>query len=532
MFAVVLAVVLAGGGRPAGAANAAGSDNDPGDSAAAPPAWCAAYRLRPAGEAAGGGTDANVHTDSGNVPDVETGFLYSVRVGSTPPSLLFGTFHSADDAVIDTWSWLLPSLGALRPRVLIVERDLGAAVDPSLQMLPAGERLSDRLSGHPGLFAAARRLAARYGIDGDALDRMRLWFAAALLNQIAAMPRGPDRVIIDQLLQRSAGELGIPLRPLEDFADIAGYYDSAFSEDDQIRLLAEAVCNQALLTDSLARQTAAFAADDAAAFDREIRRYDGSSAGLADRLNRVFVAQRNASFWPQIWPELQRGGAVVALGNLHLHGDGGLLASLRARDGRQGRDAGATDDVAAVSAAGDDIVIEVLAPEVLAPPFDWSRYRELPRFARRWLRDNLEAYRHPPDGNPPPVVLRSLPALRRLLCPGRSCRIESSYRRERGEILLALPQYALLLGPESAGRDYVASLLVRELTRHRLAGVADRLLGRLRGRDPALTAPALDACLDRILLHYGSLAQQHYLRLRGVGRDAHIFALDPRCPRL
>ncbi|MCB1815680.1 MAG: hypothetical protein KDK04_28760, partial [Candidatus Competibacteraceae bacterium] len=71
---------------------------------------CTAYTLRPG------------HTTV--VPPQADSFLLEVTADTAARSYLFATFHSADSAVLTTWSGLAPLLARMQPRVVVVERDL------------------------------------------------------------------------------------------------------------------------------------------------------------------------------------------------------------------------------------------------------------------------------------------------------------------------------------------------------------------------------------------------------------------------
>lgn len=418
---------------------------------------------------------------------------------------MVGTFHSAADAVIDAWSGLLPLLAEHRPRLFVHERDLDRD-QAAVRRLPPGERLRERLRDTPGLFEQLRRAGQAHRLDAAQLDRLQPWFVAAWLQQAAAATG--DAAILDQQLAETAAALSLKRLALERLADIAAYYRTRFSRAERRRLLAEAACNQPLLATAITQQSRAFAADDVAAFWRALHRFDGADRDLAARLNEVFVADRNEQFWRRLAPEFRRGGVFLALGALHLIGERGLYQRLR--------QSGA--------------VLTPLRPAEL-------RFRrslaDHPRLLA-WLRAQPELAARDTPLAALGIVARSLPALRRELCPGRRCTVESSYRE--GEVWFESGLFARLITPNAAGRDYLLSLLAREAARHRLLAAHGAAWRReLAGRGAAMNSagPAgSQSCLARLVLHRAALLQQRYLREHGSRAQARPFALDPRCPRL
>jgi hypothetical protein len=235
------------------------------------------------------------------------------------------------------------------------------------------------------------------------------------------------------------------------------------------------------------------------------------------------VGMRNERFWQQIESELAKGGVLVAVGNLHLLGEGGLAQRL----------------------AGTGFTVSALDPGRLRVPLDAEQVPALTGWVRDWVARE--------DG-PREVGFaglriepRSVVSLRRLRCPGQRCRMEGTYLGAEQRIILEMGIYARLLAggamPLAEFRDgalvlshnraprtednataYAESILVRELARHALHGSS------VTGDGEPPDGP--DArCRDSRTLHRASLAQAGYLGHRGVSARAHVFPVDPRCDR-
>ena len=432
-------------------------------------------------------------------PDIDS-FLYEINTAGVPSSLVFGTFHSADAAVLTRWGKLAPLLASRPPRIFISERDLTTSIGLERQILPAGRTLPELLSSESGLYQAARDLLQQYRLPSAQLERLQPWFVGALLAQAPALPQRRDERVIDQYLWDVARKLNIPTQVLEDFSAIADYYEQRFSPAEHKRLLAEAVCNQTLLNDAIERQTQAFAANDPALFYRLLHEYSGSDPALGDKLIEVFVRQRNEAFWAKLWPQIQQGGVFIAIGGLHLFGQGGLLERLREQPA---------------------VTLRAIDPAALSFTLSVSERPQALHWVQDWLQEagfggiSIEELAAAGLDHAPLSVLRER------LCPGRYCTIESTYVVAERSILFSDETFAGLLIDKVAlsARVYADSLLVRELVRH---GLNRRVAAESRE----------ERCTQNAILHRASMAQQNYLREHRSKRTAHLFPLDPRCPAM
>ena len=453
---------------------------------------CTAYAYRP---------DSMQRT----APDIGS-FLYEISPVGVPPSLVFGTFHSADAAVLTRWGKLAPLLASRPPRLFISERDLTASIGLERQQLSSDRTLPALLNRESGLYKAARDLLR---LPSAQIDRLQPWFVGALLAQAPARPQRRNERIIDHYLWDIARKLEIPTHTLEDFSVIADYYERRFSLAEHIRLLAEAVCNQGVLRAAIERQTQAFANNDPVLFYRLLHEYNGSNPALGNKLIEVFVRERNEAFWAKLWPQLQEGNVFIAVGGLHLFGEGGLLERLRTQS---------------------TIILRPIDPASLRFAFDVSERSQTLLWVQGWLKD--AGFEGISQEGLATVRLEhlSLGELRERLCPGRYCTIESTYIAAEQAILFCDEAFASLLIDESAlsARLYADSLLVRELVRH---GLNRRVAQRIAAQQGTFER-GQGQCIQNAILHQASLAQQAYLREHQSGLSAHLFPLDPRCPAL
>ncbi len=454
-------------------------------------------------------------------PTIES-FLLELTPADVPPSYLLGTFHSADPQVLETWEPAALLLGVSTARLFIGERDLGVGVDLSAQRLEDEKNLSAVLAPHDELFESTAAVLSQRGFPVATVDRLQPWFAAALLEQTVAGAPG-DRQVLDAYLQNAAVGLGLQTRFLESFSELARRYDQNFSQQEQIALLWESACNQEQLAKLVAAQSDAYAANDVLAFQAEAARFSSRNPGLAERLREVLVRQRDEAFWALVWPEIRRGGALVAVGNAHVLSPSGLLERLRTE--------------------APDIEIRSIDPSTLRFGLGPDDVPGIADWTGDWLRDHGAEFEVESSFHGLTLTSASIATLRQGLCPGRRCTVEATYRGEEPAVLLTTELFARLMassrspafelgvdgfastGPGPARQDpYVDSLVVRELTRHALTRQLREALRRRRPERP----PAAD-CAGNWVLHWATRAQQQYLREAGSRLTAHPFPLDPRC---
>ncbi|MEJ2453484.1 MAG: TraB/GumN family protein [Candidatus Thiodiazotropha sp.] len=452
------------------------------------------------------------------VPEADS-FLLAVQRENIAPSFLLGTFHSADPRVRERWEPVSLLFATGRIRLMFTERaadpPLGGAGDPRL--LPAGESLRAQMErlGLGERFAAE---AARHGSLGSAFDRLRPWVAAALIEQ------GPARVfpenirILDDLLRRYAEVLSVPVQPLESLKSLSAKQDEVLGAGDQRALLAAALCNTEVSTRLVDELTSDYAANDPAAFYHTMASLGGADPDLERRVMSGLVEARTDNFWQRLEPELAKGGVLVAVGNLHLLGKGGLAKRLA--------EAGFTTTA--------------LEPERLRVSLDPEQVPGLTGWVTNWLASDDGSSQA--DFTGVRIEPRSIVTLRRRLCPGQRCRTDGTYIAAEQRIILTTGIYAQLLvggaAPRAEFRDgalvlsgrraphtedeavaYAESILVRELVRH--------VLHRAGTAEPAEESSI--HCRANRILHRASLAQDAYLRHRGSRVRAHVFALDARC---
>lgn len=423
-------------------------------------------------------------------------------------SYIFASFHSAAPQVLDQWSGLSLLLADKPLRIFISERDLLNNNDLDQQWLAKPQTLPDLLLKQTDLYSQIVSILKPYRFSEAQITRIKPWFASALLNQVAALTQDKNARIIDEYLLTMAASLNINTRFLETFADIADYYEQHFTLAEQIQLLWEAVCNQTVLKTLTEQQTQAFASNEVSDFYRLLHKFEGNDKTISDKLVDIFVTQRNKKFWSQLWPEIEQGQAFIVVGSLHVFGKGGLLERLNQQQG---------------------ITINAIDSRYWSSPeLDSRLLSGLNDWLLRWLENAGISALDAASLADVQIQHRSLQALRQLLCPGKSCKIESTYIAEQKQIILTNEIFTRLLAQNQQPQyDYASSLLIRELSRHALQQIKEADWQQRLNQHPRSAE-----CIKSTILHHSSLAQAAYLRAQHSNQQAHIFSLDPRCPTL
>lgn len=284
-------------------------------------------------------TAAGLRAAADAQPDSE-GLFWKIEREGLPPSWLFGTFHSTDAEVAAPPAQVAEAVAGAR--VVFTEitpaeqAEMQAAIqsNPGLVMDFEGGTLDDLLD------TAQRELAARvfqtYGLPYESAKRFRPWFVQVLTAQppcaIAAMQSG--RKVLDVVISDLAAAADVPVKGLESWEEsLAVFADQSAEEQRAGLLLSLAMAEQ---SEDFLRTAIDLYLDGETMliweFGRHVAR-ETAEIPDADALNARFweevVVKRNDRFIEAAAPELEQGGAFLAVGALHLGGQGGMLGRLR-----------------------------------------------------------------------------------------------------------------------------------------------------------------------------------------------------------
>ncbi len=257
------------------------------------------------------------------------GRLWMVEAADAAPSYLVGTMHSADPAIATPW----PALAQVMDKVgsVTVELVMDDAVMATMgqaMMLNDGRTLGD-IAG-PERMARIQAAGAVYGFPPEALQQFRPWAA----NMIFSVPpsemqrQATGAPMLDNVLRLHAEERGIPVYGIETVDEQLALF-ADYSEADQLALLdvtleaqpqAEAQFNEL--------RKAWLIGDLGGLYDAAMDMPATDSPDLMNDFVTRLIQERNYRMAERITGLLDQGNALVAVGALHLPGEGGVLALL------------------------------------------------------------------------------------------------------------------------------------------------------------------------------------------------------------
>jgi len=253
------------------------------------------------------------------------GLLFRVAPSAKArPSWLFGTIHSEDPRVLALPQAVEQALAAARGVTVEVVPDSGAMRAAQARMLLGeGESLRERLP--PALYRDTIGALAARGLPEAAAERFKPWAVIMLLS----MPPSSTGQLLDLTLVEKANAAGKPVQGLETMAEQLAVFER-LGNADQVALLEDTLANHDALPRLFDHLTHIYLARDLSGLLRlERQQLAGSDSDLATRFRHALVDKRNRRMAERIVPLVREGGNFIAVGALHLPGDGGLLDRLR-----------------------------------------------------------------------------------------------------------------------------------------------------------------------------------------------------------
>lgn len=253
----------------------------------------------------------------------EKGLLWRIQRPGEPVSHLFGTMHLGDPRALKILDRVRPVIDDSRQVVLEILPDAPAMFEVNRRMiLPPDQNLS-RIIGAE-LFEKVSAMAAGRGLPAFMVERFRPWAMAITL----AMPENAG-VAMDQLIYQDALDHGKKLIALETPAEQMALFET-LPKRLQIKLLEQVVDDPQRMKRELKALLAAYLDRDLERLQRISRRETaGDDPELADWFKKRLIGDRNRRMFERLLPILRKGPTLVAVGALHLPGEGGLLQRLR-----------------------------------------------------------------------------------------------------------------------------------------------------------------------------------------------------------
>ncbi len=253
-----------------------------------------------------------------------SGIAFTLQKCGGLPSVIIGTMHSDNPALMQLHEKSLPVLKAARNAVFEIRFD-NEAIEKTLATM-----FYSRASGKTLKSEAGADLHKRFMQLVDKPDPMneylKPWSAAIMLQypkQVA------DGVELDLKLQKLAQANGANIAGLEKVEEQLGIFDG-MSKEDQIQALQDVLDNYDKNIKMQNKMQSAYMAKDLRGLQRLIPESLALSADkeAAKQLMKLLIDDRNVRMAERSVKYLDEGNAYIAIGALHLPGNIGVLKLL------------------------------------------------------------------------------------------------------------------------------------------------------------------------------------------------------------
>lgn len=257
------------------------------------------------------------------------GLLWQIDGAGPAPSYLFGTMHTADEEVTALAPPVVDALERAQSLSLEVIMTPEAQMSLGFAMMLSDGRTLEQVVG-PDLFQRAVTAGRPYGFGQDQFRLFKPWAVMTLLSlppsEVKRQAAGEKA--LDHRLQEAATQRGLALHGLEQIEEqIAMFNDMA--EDDQIAMLDATIAQSDQVEVMFEKMRAAYLDQNPALiFEMMQAQQTGVDPGLVETFTERLLDARNERMAERMQPRLAEGGAFVAVGALHLPGEGGILKLL------------------------------------------------------------------------------------------------------------------------------------------------------------------------------------------------------------
>jgi uncharacterized protein YbaP (TraB family) len=265
--------------------------------------------------------------------------LWKIEKAGVAPSYLFGTMHLSDPR-ISTLSEKTKEAIAQSTSVTLEVADLsdkavtaGMAKARSLIVYSGGESLKAQLTAEE--YKKVERVVAKSGMPSELAGMLKPWLVSMLLSTSDCERKqlAGGATVLDLRVAAEAKKNGITVGGFETVDDQLAAL-AAVPDDQQVAMLKFGLkyadraddMMETLVQMYVKRQVGA-----AMPFQLALAAENGVPASAFDGFKKVLLADRNIKMRDAAMPKLEKGRAFIAVGALHLPGDTGLVALLRAR---------------------------------------------------------------------------------------------------------------------------------------------------------------------------------------------------------
>ena len=259
-------------------------------------------------------------------PANSSNLLWRIETSEAAPSYVFGTMHSDRDEVLDLPTKVEDAFASAERYAFELDFDGGIQTKMARQMMnTSGKPLRDQLD--ETRWQQLTQVAEQQGLPASSLNRFEPWAVAMTL----AMPQIEPQSALDWVLYRRAQDQEAAVTGLESVAEQVSVFKD-IPESKQLALLNRVVdmrqsgrlrelhdqSAEAWLNEDLARLMAI-------SDNNPMMPDPQSQADFQERL----ITERNTRMTKRMQPLINKGGAFIAIGALHLPGDRGVIEQLK-----------------------------------------------------------------------------------------------------------------------------------------------------------------------------------------------------------
>jgi uncharacterized protein YbaP (TraB family) len=280
---------------------------------------------------------AAFEAEARNIPNAE-GLLWRIepKAPGGAPSFLFGTMHSTEPDLVALSGPVRAALAEARTVAVEIADAKGAASQASMVAFVTKNGVDLAGKGLEGLsetqIASVRSRLGEAGLPASIAPMLKPWFLALTLQvsacELKQMAAG--RPVVDEVVEKAGRDAGAAVVGLETVAEQLEAV-SRISEETARRMVRDAVADGRTSDDLQATTLALYRARRVGWYLAMRRETFGAAldvSAYADFLEGV-VDQRNRLMLDRSRSLIEAGGALIAVGALHLPGANGLVELLR-----------------------------------------------------------------------------------------------------------------------------------------------------------------------------------------------------------
>jgi uncharacterized protein YbaP (TraB family) len=254
----------------------------------------------------------------------ERGLLFEIVGEYATSCFLFGTIHSEDPRVLKLPPKVQSAFNDTKVFVMEAIPDAQAIVTSMIGMVYTDGRTLESVIGRR-LYVRAMEALAERGMTEEAVKDFKPWAVATLLS----VPQAESGEFLDIRLYNNAVAAGKEIFGLESMEEQLAVFDT-LSAEDQIALLRETLDALDHSPKVFERLLSAYLDRDLAALAALGDEYlGGADPQLAGRFEEAALHLRNERMSERMESFLRAGDCFIAVGALHLPGEGGILQRLR-----------------------------------------------------------------------------------------------------------------------------------------------------------------------------------------------------------